>query len=257
MMERAAEAERVTDLSHSHRHWFQHPFIWLGGHELALLLALAGVTVGTWLFVAIADEVMDGATEGFDRRLVLALRNPEDPREPIGPPAVREMARDVTALGGFTVLGLLTLATCGFLVLSGRRRMAAIVCLSVGSGQLLSFLLKEVFQRPRPDIAFHSVYVMSTSFPSGHSMMSAVTYLTLGALLARSRREKRLKAYFLVVSVLLTVAIGATRVYLGVHWPTDVLAGWAAGSVWALLWWAAARWLQQRRAVEQPNEVQP
>jgi len=85
-------------------------------------------------------------------------------------------------------------------------------------------------------------------------MMSAVTYLTLGALLARSQERKRVKAYFLLVAIFLTVSVGVTRVYLGVHWPTDVLAGWTAGSVWALLCWLAARQLQSRRTLEQESD---
>jgi undecaprenyl-diphosphatase len=105
-------------------------------------------------------------------------------------------------------------------------------------------------QRPRPDIVPHIVYASSTSFPSGHSMMSAVTYLTLGALLARSQARKRLKAYFLLLAAFLSLIVGVSRVYLGVHWPTDVLAGWTAGTVWAMLCWVATRWLQRRHTLE-------
>jgi undecaprenyl-diphosphatase len=117
-------------------------------------------------------------------------------------------------------------------------------------------ILKDVFQRPRPDLVPYSVYVSGASFPSGHSMMSAVTYLTLGALLARSHERKRIKAYFLLVAMFLTFSVGVTRVYLGVHWPTDVLAGWTAGAVWALLCWLLARWLQSRRTLEQEAELE-
>jgi undecaprenyl-diphosphatase len=85
-------------------------------------------------------------------------------------------------------------------------------------------------------------------------MMSAVTYLTLGALLARSQERKRLKAYCLLLAVMLTVAVGVSRVYLGVHWPTDVLAGWTAGSVWAVLCWLVARRLQTRHTLEREAE---
>ena len=81
-------------------------------------------------------------------------------------------------------------------------------------------------------------------------MMSAVVYLTLGALLARSQPRKRLKAYFLLVAAFLTLIVGVSRVYLGVHWPTDVLAGWTAGAVWAILCWLAARRLQRSRRLE-------
>jgi undecaprenyl-diphosphatase len=116
---------------------------------------------------------------------------------------------------------------------------------------------KDLFVRPRPDLVPRSAYSSGASFPSGQSMMSAITYLTLGALLARSQERKRLKAYFFLVAALLTFMVGVSRVYLGVHWPTDVLAGWVAGAVWALLCWLAARWLQSRRAIEREAEHAP
>jgi undecaprenyl-diphosphatase len=166
---------------------------------------------------------------------------------------MQEAARDFTSLGGTAVLALVTLATTGFLALDGKKHMAWFTCASVAGGVVTSALLKDVFQRPRPEIVPHIVYVSNTSFPSGHSMLSAVTYLTIGALLARSHKRRALKAYFLVLAALLSIMVGVTRVYLGVHWPTDVLAGWTAGAVWALLCWLLAGWLQSRRALE-PEE---
>lgn len=84
-----------------------------------------------------------------------------------------------------------------------------------------------------------------SSFPSGHSKLSAVTYLTLGGLLARMHPQPWVKTYLLLLATLLTFLVGVSRVYPGVHWPTDVLAGWAAGAAWALLCWLFAGWLQQ------------
>jgi undecaprenyl-diphosphatase len=222
---------------------------WLGGHELAILLAIGGITAGVWMFAMIAGEVAEGGPQAFDRTLLLAMRRPGD-LAPIGPPAVQNAARDITALGSFVVVGLLTVVTSGFLALDGKRRMALFVLGSVLSGLIASTILKDLFVRPRPDLVTRAPYASGSSFPSGHSMMSAITYLTLGALLARSQERKRLKAYFFLVAVLLTFLVGVSRVYLGVHWPTDVLAGWTAGAVWALLCWLAARWLQSRRAIE-------
>ena len=132
--------------------------------------------------------------------------------------------------------------------------MAFFVVGSVLSGQAVGMILKDAFQRQRPDLVPTSAYFSGASFPSGHTMMSAVTYLTLGALLARSQERRRLKAYFLLVAIFLTLAVGVTRVYLGVHWPTDVLAGWTAGAVWALLCWLTARRLQSRRTLERETE---
>jgi undecaprenyl-diphosphatase len=225
----------------------------LGRHELGLLVLLCAIAAGVWAFAGLASEVKEGETSSFDRRILLSMRRPGD-LAPIGSPAVQEAARDITALGGVSVLSLVTLIAVGFLVLDGKSHMAWFAGASVAGGLLVSVLLKDVFQRPRPEIVPHVVYASSSSFPSGHSMMSAVTYLTLGALLARSHEQKRLKAYFLLLAALLCFMVGVSRVYLGVHWPTDVLAGWMAGAVWATMCWVAARWLQGRRTLEGEEE---
>jgi undecaprenyl-diphosphatase len=210
------------------------------------------VAVGVSIFATIAITVKEGATQAFDRQLLLALRHPGD-LSPIGSRSVQETARDFTSLGATAVLALVTLATAGFLALDGKKHMALFTCASVAGGMVMSNLLKDIFQRPRPEIVPHIVYASNTSFPSGHSMLSAVTYLTLGALLARSHKRRALKAYFLVIAALLSLMVGVTRIYLGVHWPTDVLAGWTAGAVWAILCWLVAGWLQTRKALE-PEE---
>jgi undecaprenyl-diphosphatase len=220
---------------------------------MIVLLAVTGVAAGVWLFAILADQVVVGGTKAFDRNLLLAMRQ-SGTRTPLGPPSVQEAARDITALGSVAVLGLVTAITAGFLALSGKRHMALFVCGSVASGVIVSTILKDLFHRPRPDLVPYAASASGASFPSAHSMMSAVTYLTLGALLARSHKRKRLKAYSLLLAMLLTFAVGVTRVYLGVHWPTDVLAGWTAGAVWALLCWLTARWLQNRRALERETE---
>ena len=217
--------------------------------ELSVLIAVLVLAGALWGFLALADEVAEGGTGRFDRAILLALRNPQDPADPIGPRWFEEMARDVTALGSTVVLTLITLAAIGFLLMLRRRAAALLVAVSVGGGVLLSNLLKFGFARPRPELVPHAVKVYTASFPSGHSMLSAVTYLTLGALLARVQPRRRLKLYLLALAVLLTVLVGASRVYLGVHWPTDVLAGWCMGAAWAMLCWLAARWLQRRGEV--------
>jgi undecaprenyl-diphosphatase len=225
--------------------------------ELLPLLLLVLVAGGIWAFAGLADEVMEGGTHRIDERILLALRNPADRSDPIGPRWLEESERDFTALGGVGVLTLLTLAVGGYLVLDGKRRAALLVLLAVGGGLLLSSLLKHEFQRPRPDLVPHGSYVYTTSFPSGHSTMAAATYLTLGALLSRVHPRRRMKAFLLGFAVLLTLLVGCSRVYLGVHWPTDVLAGWTAGGVWALLCWLLARWLQHRGHVETDAQAPP
>jgi undecaprenyl-diphosphatase len=218
--------------------------------ELRVLLLLAIVAGGAWAFVELADLVLDGGALAFDRTLLLALRNPADPTDPLGPRWVEEIGRDITALGGLAVLFIVTAATVVYLLLVGKPHAALFVLVAVAGGEVLSMLFKAGFARPRPDLVPHGATVYTASFPSGHAMLSAVTYLTLGALLARMHAERAVKLFFIGLAVLITLLVGASRVYLGVHWPTDVLAGWSAGAVWASLCLLAARWFQRRGAVE-------
>jgi undecaprenyl-diphosphatase len=186
----------------------------------------------------------------FDEWAIRAMRNADDPAKPIGPAWLHEAGRDLTALGGVAVLTLITVAVAGFLWLRKMFGAMWLVLAATLGGLAVSSALKSAFERPRPDLVPHLSIVHSSSFPSGHSMLSATVYLTLGALLGRFVQPLRLKAYFLLVALILTFLVGVSRVYVGVHYPTDVLAGWSAGLAWALLCWLAARALQQRGAVE-------
>ena len=223
---------------------------WVGAREAGTLAALLLAAGGVWLFLEIADEVLEGATTSVDEQLLLMLRATSDSSDPLGPPWVEDLARDITGVGGAGILTLLTAATAGFLALQRKRHLALYVLAAVASGALLSTLLKMGFDRPRPGLVPHGQIVYTSSFPSGHSMLSAIAFLTLGALLASSQTNFRLRAYLIGVAVFLTVLVGVSRVYLGVHWPTDVLAGWTAGAAWALLCWALAEKLRRRGAVE-------
>ena len=213
-------------------------------HVLAALLAAAA---GLWVFIALGDEIGDGDLHTLDRAILLALRNPADPADPLGPRWFEEFMRDLTALGGHGVLGLMLLAATSFLFLAGMRRTGASVLAACLSGALLSALLKDFFARPRPDLVPHAAYVLTPSFPSGHAFLSALVYLTLATLVARQLKRRRLRLHVMAVAVLLTMLVGTSRVYLGVHWPSDVLAGWAIGATWALGWWGIAQALQPRR----------
>lgn len=219
--------------------------------DLFILLAIVAVIGGIWLFIELADEVSEGATAAIDQRLLLALRNPTDPADPLGPLWVEEAMRDLTALGGATILFLLTSSVVGYLIIQRRYRAAVLVTVAVVGGALLSQLLKDLVGRPRPTLVPHGMYVYSTSFPSGHSMLSAATYLTLAALMARLQPRRRLQIYMMTLGLLITSLVGVSRVYLGVHWPTDVLAGWTAGAVWAVLCGLVMSWLQHRGKIEQ------
>lgn len=175
---------------------------------------------------------------------MLAFRDPADPGQPAGPVWLATLGRDVTALGGATVVVTLTLLVIFSLVLRRQWGRIGLIVVTVGGGYALSATLKLHYDRPRPDIVPHLTEVGSASFPSGHSLLSSVVYLTLGALLAQASSRRREKIYFVAVAFMLTFLIGLSRVFLGVHYPTDVLAGWSAGTAWALLCWlVASHWL--------------
>lgn len=226
---------------------FARPFDFFNRMEFPVLLAGILVAGGLWGFLELSEFARDATPHSFDTRLLLALREPGQPDNPIGSDRFEGWVRDITALGGVAVLVLLTALVVVFLLLAGRWQIALFVLAAVGGGQIVSTLLKLGIDRPRPELVPHLMRETSSSFPSGHAMMSAVTYLTLGSLLARITPYRRLKIYFLFVAVLLTALVGMSRVYLGVHWPTDVLAGWCAGFAWAMVCWLIARWWLKNR----------
>jgi len=234
------------------RIWLRNRVRWLGGFEPATLILLLILALAGWVFIELADSVVDGETHRFDPWLLRILRKSNDASTPIGPSWLHAMARDVTALGGYFCLILFTLMTVGYLWLDRKHHLSLFLLGSAVSGYIASTILKFFFQRPRPDVVPHLDYVISSSFPSGHSMNSAIIYLTLGTIIATSVARKRLKAYVMSVALFMTILIGISRVYLGVHYPTDVLAGWMAGLVWAILCFFVARRLQRRGTVEKP-----
>jgi len=221
--------------------------------DAVLLLSLLIVVSCVWTFFKLADAVTTRRAQHFDEQIMRALRDPVDLSKAVGPPWLTGAMRDLTSLGSAPVLVLFVLAVGGSLLV--RRQLHALVLLLVATfgGALLNGLLKDVFERERPHLAMRLTEVNSTSFPSGHAMDSAVIYLTLAALLARLVEPLALKLYFLGLAVLLTFVVGLSRVYLGVHYPSDVLAGWAAGLAWAVLCSTAASYLQRKGSVEPPK----
>jgi undecaprenyl-diphosphatase len=218
--------------------------------EARTLIALFITVAAMLLFAEFVDRVVEGDTRAFDESVLLALRDPNNLSNPIGPAWLQIMFRDITALGGYAVVMLISLAVIGYLLTDGKRAAAVWVLVSVGGGASFSNLLKLAIERPRPDLVARLVEVNTTSFPSGHATLAAVTYLTLGALLSRVEARRRAKIYVLIVAVGLTFLIGVSRIYLGVHWPTDVLAGWCVGAAWAMSCWRIALALQRSGRVE-------
>ncbi len=205
------------------------------------------------LAFGIIAQVAGGAPSTFDRSAMLAFRKSSNPSVPIGPAWLQEAARDITSLGSIIVLGIITSAVVGYLFLASKPAVAGLMLIAVFGGIALNDLLKFAFARPRPDFVTHVARVFTTSFPSGHATLSAITYLTIAALLARTYPSYTMGLYFISLAVFLTALIGVSRIYLGVHYPTDILGGWCIGGAWALGCWVLMAWLQAGGQVEPPS----
>ncbi len=218
---------------------------WLERSEALLLCAMLVAVAAALGFIALADEVAEGDLGAFDRWALRAVRAHlvQSPRS-----LAAEIAFNLTALGGVPVLVVVLGCTLGFLLVMRRPLVALYVLLATSGGALLSQLLKGVFMRQRPSVVVPLVPEQSWSFPSGHALSSVVVYLTLGALLAATIERRAAKLYVLSVALTLAGLVGLSRILLGVHYPTDVLAGWMAGLAWALACWVAFALLQRRRA---------
>ena len=241
----SASARRLPVLGHATALWLRFRL-----NEVGPLAALAALSLLGAGFILIADGVRGGDGLFFDRALLLALRNPADLSDPIGPRWFEEMARDVTALGGVFAIVYVTASVVIYLAMTGRRAAALFVLAAIGGGELLSNTLKLFFARARPDLVPHGMEVFTASFPSGHATLSAIAYLTLATLLARVERSRRAASFLVGLGITTTLLVGASRVYLGVHWPSDVLAGWCIGGAWASLCWLVALALQRRGEIE-------
>ena len=208
---------------------------------------IAILALGVFTFLSIADEVAEGEIHTIDETLFLIFRSASDMADPLGPPWLEEAAAEITALGGYPVILLAVLVVTGLLLITRRYGPALYTVVSVASGAAVSQVLKDHFERPRPDIVEHLDAVHTASFPSGHAMVGTVAYLTLAALVTRFFDDGWVRAYVIAVAVAMSVLIGLTRIYLGVHWPSDVAAGWALGTAWASFTWLFVSALQYRR----------
>ncbi|PZR33384.1 phosphatase PAP2 family protein [Caulobacter segnis] len=214
--------------------------------EIGAASALLIVALGATAFLAIADEVAEGETHALDLAVLSALRVDGRPGTLVGPEWLHIAATDVTALGSVTVLGLVILLAFALLACLRRWGEGVLLVAGAGGGLLISQGLKLLFGRERPEMAFRAVEAVNASFPSGHAMLSAVVFLTLGVLAARFSERRRVKALAIGAAVLLSLLVGASRIYLGVHWASDVLAGWCVGGAWAMACWLIAYLVRRR-----------
>jgi undecaprenyl-diphosphatase len=223
---------------------------WLERRHLALLLGLFTVGLLAVVFLEIAELVHEGEVAAIDRAILLACRSDPDGLDPIGPDWLANAAVDVTALGGEAVSTLIVVVAFGFLVLAKRPRVGILlVAASAGAGLAIT-LLKRFYERGRPDVTRVLVPADGLSFPSGHATIGMALYMTLGVLIAGSLERRSLRVYVVAVSAALPFMIGASRVYIGVHYPSDVVAGWTLGLGWALFCGLLERALRRRGTIE-------
>lgn len=225
-----------------------------GKAELGALAALFVAGLGVSLFLWIADEMREEGPHGIDERVLMFLRPGANPHDALGPAWLQRAASELTTLGGTTNLTLIVIIAVAFLLLHKRVASALFVVTAVLGGTGISELIKALFGRDRPPLIYRAVASANASFPSGHAMLSTITYLTLGALLAQVMPQRRQKVFVFATAVILALIIGASRVYLGVHWLTDVLAGWSLGAAWAMICWLAA-WSVRRFLIRHPTPV--
>ncbi len=217
--------------------------------ELAALSALFVLALGVMIFVEVADDMTEADGQAFDQAVLAAMRPwPGQPDRPWGPWWLHEAAADLTSLGGISVLGLFALIAVGFLLIQRKRLSAVLLVAGLAGGVALSEGLKALFERERPPADYQAVETLNASFPSGHALLATVFYLTLGVMLTRAFPRRRLKAYALGAAMVTALLIGLTRVYLGAHWASDVIAGWSVGAAWAMALWLVAHAVQRMQA---------
>lgn len=236
--------ERPGALAHAWSAWCKG-YTWLARHGWVPLLALLLALAGLWGFLEIADDVQDAETTHIDQwifeRLAIYDR---------ASGFWQESGRDLTALGGTTVITLMVTSVTLFLLFKRQWKSSVFVVVAVLGGLGISLLLKDLYDRERPHLVVHQSHVMTSSFPSGHAANSAVAYLTMAILLSKLVESPRMKAYIVGVGLLIPLLVGFSRVFVGVHWPTDVVAGWLIGLSWGLAVHAAATYLQRRGGIE-------
>jgi undecaprenyl-diphosphatase len=225
----------------------------LARRERGTLIALAAVLLLIAGFALLAGEVAEAQTESFDHAILHALRDADGHAR--GPHWLQTALLNLSALGSTAVMTLLVTLAAAVLLLKRRARLALLV-IGCGVGAAIAVIvLKDHVGRERPMVVVALEAARGLSFPSGHSLSASAIYPTLGILLATAFPERRLRVFTIATTVVLALVIGFTRVYLGVHHPTDVIGGWMLGLAWAIVCGLVCRRLQREGLVERAEPV--
>lgn len=200
---------------------------------VALLAALGGA--------ALTALVLKGGLSALDRAAFDMVRSGAGFADGAMPTWLRESVRDITALGSTTVLTLAVAATTVFLAAARRGRLAVLMATSAAGATIFNFGLKALIGRSRPDAIEALVPTASASFPSGHALITMSVLMSIGGLTAFAAGRRSERVAVLGAALSLAVMVGLSRILLGVHWPSDVLAGWLFGLAWAGLTLHVAR----------------
>lgn len=179
--------------------------------------------------------LLSAYVHAYDTRILLALRHLADPAQMLGPRWLQDMLRDFVGLGGIGVLVLFIAGGLGLLWLAGRRRDAGWFLGGVVGAFVIGSVLKHLIGRPRPELVPHAAYTFTASFPSGHTLMATVVWLLLAFALADAVGERAVRNLAVASALLIALLVGVGRVYLGVHWPSDVIEAWGLGIGWVWL----------------------
>lgn len=211
-----------------------------------VILTVFFVAFALYLFIEFSSEMAEGELTAIDNFILASLRDPHDQSKILGPTWLLWFMQEISHLGGVYAMSTVTVISSLFFAFRKRFRTLMFFLISISSGTLAMLLLKHFFNRPRPSVVPHLAEFTLGSYPSGHSMVSAIVYLTLGVLLARATKSLKMRFVYLGTAGLLTFLIGISRCFLGVHYPSDVLAGWCAGVLWAALSYLLARFVLRK-----------